>query len=259
MTAIRLDTAPPLAEIVLNKPDKRNALSVDMWAAIPGLVAEAEADPKVKVLLVHGGEAGAFAAGADISEFETIYATAESAAASGDTIARALDAVEACSKPVIAAIEGACVGGGVSLAMVADVRVASEASKFGVTPGKLGLVYPAGDTRRLLAAIGAGATKDILFTGRIFQADEALRIGLIDRLAPQGGALDAARAFASEIAAISQWSVRATKRMIQGLQADWTDKNPEARALFLEGFQNEDFQEGYRAFLDKRPAKFTFK
>lgn len=257
--AIRLDTAPPLAEIVLNKPGKRNALSVDMWAAIPDLVAKAAANPDVKILLIHGGKAGAFAAGADISEFETIYATPEQAAASGDTIAAALDAVEACPKPVIAAIEGACVGGGVSLAMAADLRVAAEGAKFGVTPGKLGLVYPAGDTRRLLQAVGPGATKDILFTGRIFGAEDALRIGLVDRLVAAGEAVRAARDLAAEIGAISQWSVQATKRMIAGLQAGWTDDAPEARALFLDGFANEDFQEGYRAFLDKRPAKFSYR
>ncbi|MBY9066947.1 enoyl-CoA hydratase/isomerase family protein [Hyphomonas sp. WL0036] len=256
---IRLDIAAPLAEIVLNKPERRNALSVEMWAAIPALVAQANADPNVKLILIHGGDAGAFAAGADISEFETIYATEESAKASGQRIADALDAIENSAKPVIAAIEGACVGGGVSLAMAADLRVAGAGAKFGVTPGKLGLVYPAGDTRRLLAAIGPGATKDILFTGRIFAAEEAKSLGLIDRLVDAGSALEAARAWASDIAAISQWSVRATKQMIRGLQNGWAEETPEAQSLFLNGFSNEDFQEGYRAFLDKRPARFTYR
>ena len=256
---IRLDIAAPLAEIVLNKPARRNALSVDMWSAIPGMIHEANANPDVKLILLHGGEAGAFAAGADISEFETIYATPEAARASGQRIADALDAIETSSKPVIAAIEGACVGGGVSLAMAADLRVAGDTAKFGVTPGKLGLVYPAGDTRRLLATIGPGATKDILFTGRIFEAAEARSIGLIDRLTETGTALAAARNWAADIAAISQWSVRATKQMIRGLQSGWTEETPDAQALFLNGFSNEDFQEGYRAFLEKRPAKFTYR
>lgn len=256
---IRLDVSAPLAEIVLNKPERRNALSVEMWAAIPGLVAQANANPDVKLILIHGGDAGAFAAGADISEFETIYATTEAAKASGQRIADALNAIEASEKPVIAAIEGACVGGGVSLAMAADLRVAGSGAKFGVTPGKLGLVYPTGDTRRLIAAIGPGATKDILFTGRIFGAEEAKSLGLIDRLVEAGNALEAARAWAGEIAAISQWSVRATKQTIRGLQNGWTEETPEAAELFLNGFSNEDFQEGYRAFLEKRPAKFTYR
>lgn len=257
--SIRLDISAPLAEIVLNKPERRNALSVDMWAAIPELVAEANASPDVKLILIHGGDAGAFAAGADISEFETIYATTESAKASGQRIADALDAIENSDKPVIAAIEGACVGGGVSLAMAADLRVAGSGAKFGVTPGKLGLVYPAGDTRRLIAAVGPGATKDILFTGRIFTSEEAKSLGLIDRLVDAGSALETARTWARDIAAISQWSVRATKRMIRGLQNGWSDETEEAEKLFLNGFSNEDFQEGYRAFLEKRPAKFTYR
>ena len=259
MPPIRLDIAAPFAEIVLNRPERRNALSVEMWAAIPALVAQANANADVKVILIHGGTAGAFAAGADISEFETIYATEETARASGQRIAEALDAIETSEKPVIAAIEGACVGGGVSLAMAADLRVAGASAKFGVTPGKLGLVYPAGDTRRLLAAVGPGATKDILFTGRIFSAEDAIAIGLIDRRVETGAALEAARAWAGEIAAISQWSVRAIKRMIRGLQNGWTEETPQAQSLFLNGFSNEDFKEGYRAFLDKRPARFTFR
>lgn len=259
MTAIRLDLKPPFAEIVLNKPEKRNALSVDMWAAIPGFVEDATRDPDTKVLIIHGGDTGAFAAGADISEFEEIYATKESAKASGDTIAAALNAVENCPKPTVAAIEGACVGGGVSLAMACDLRVASARSKFGVTPGKLGLVYPAGDTRRLLQAIGPGATKDLLFTGRILPASEAKEIKLIDRLTEDGAALETGRAFARDIAAISQWSTRATKQMIKGLQSGWTDTDGEALNLFLEGFSNQDFKDGYKAFLEKRAPNFTFK
>lgn len=257
--SIRLDITPPFGEIVLNKPDKRNALSVDMWAAIPDFVNQATQNPDVKVLIIHGGNTGAFAAGADISEFEEVYATRESAKASGDTIAAALNAVEACPKPTIAAIEGACVGGGVSLAMACDLRVASAESKFGVTPGKLGLVYPIGDTRRLMHAVGPSATKDILFTGRLFPAEEAKAIGLIDRLSEQSQALSDARAFAEQISAVSQWSTRAMKRMIKGLQSGWADTEPAATELFVEGFSNEDFKDGYRAFLEKRPAKFTFK
>ncbi len=257
--SIRIDFAAPLAEIVLNKPEKRNALSVDMWAKIPQLIEQATSDPKTKVILVHGGDAGAFAAGADISEFEQTYATSETAKAAGDAIAAALEAIDNSPKPTIAAIEGACVGGGVSLAMACDLRVASEGSKFGVTPGKLGLVYPAGDTRRLLEAIGPSATKDILLTGRIFLADEAKEMGLVDRLSSKGDALETAYKFANEIASISQWSTRATKKMIKGIQAGWQDLTPEAEALFLEGFSNQDFKDGYKAFLEKRAPNFTFE
>ncbi|MEM7662142.1 MAG: enoyl-CoA hydratase-related protein [Pseudomonadota bacterium] len=259
ITNIKLTSSPPVGEIILNAPEKRNAISVAMWAAIPDLVAKAVADTSIKVILIHGGDAGAFAAGADISEFETIYATPESAEASAVQIARALDAVAACEKPVLAAIEGACVGGGVSLAMAADIRIAAQGSKFGVTPGKLGLVYPAGDTQRLIQAVGPGATKEILFTGRIFAAEDAHELGLVDRLVDKGEALQAAKDLAAEIASISQWSVRATKKMIRGLLNGGAPDYASAWQLHLDGFQSEDFKEGYSAFLEKRPAKFTYK
>ena len=111
----------------------------------------------------------------------------------------------------------------------------------------------------MLQAIGPGATKDILFTGRIFLAAEAKEMKLIDRLVDDGTALEGARAFANEIAAISQWSTRATKQMIKGLQSGWSDTTGEATDLFLEGFSNQDFQDGYRAFLEKRAPNFTCK
>lgn len=257
MTApIRLEINPSAAEIILERPSRRNALTLSMWQALPGLVTEATADPGVSVLLLHGGDTGAFAAGADISEFAETYATPASAARAADIIAAALAALETCPKPVIAAIEGACVGGGVSLAMAADLRIAGAGSRFAITPGKLGLVYAASDTRRLITAIGVGAAKDILFTGRSFGAAEAGAMGLVDRLCAEGEALAEARRLAGEIASVSQWSVRATKAMIRGLQSGWSEADGPARDLFLAGFRNDDFLEGYTAFLEKRPARF---
>lgn len=249
---IRLEVAAPIAEVILDQPQRRNALSLEMWAMLPGLIGAANADPGVKVILLHGGGAGVFAAGADISEFPVIYATEDAARASGQTIARALTAIEDSAKPVIAAIEGACVGGGVSLAVAADLRIAAPGATFGITPAKLGLVYPPGDMERLVRLVGPGAAKRLLFTGRIFDAAEALRMGLIDDVTGAAGILPAARALATEIAAQSQWSVRATKQMIRGFSNGQGAASPEAEALFLEGFANPDFAEGVSAFLAKR-------
>lgn len=252
MTArLRLDVRPPVAELILDRPERKNALSLEMWADMPGLVAEVVADERVKVILLHGGGNGTFAAGADISEFGEVYGTPEDARRSGRVIAAALNALEQSEKPMIAAIEGACVGGGVSLAAACDLRLAHSGAKFGVTPAKLGLVYPPGDMRRLVALIGTGAAKDLLFTGRLISAEDARGIGLVDRLTG-ASILDAGRAYAEEIAQSSQWSVRAIKRMIRGLQAGWDEAGPEAETLFLEGFANPDFDEGVSAFLKKR-------
>lgn len=256
---IRIETSDGLGELIFNKPERRNALSSDMWEAIPALMRQLEDNPDVTAIIIHGGTAGAFAAGADISEFETTYATAESAKRSADLISNALASIAACGKPVIAAIDGACVGGGVSVALAADIRVAGEGSKFAVTPAKLGLVYPVDDTRRLIETVGVPAAKDILLTGRLFLADEASRLGLVTRLVGSGEALQAARALAAEIGGNSLWSHRATKRTFAAVKAGWHDNSPEAKALFLESFTNEDFAEGYSAFLAKRPPKFTFR
>ena len=251
-SSIRLEINAPFGEIILNKPGKRNALSVDMWAAIPELIQRVVAADDVKVVILHGGDAGAFAAGADISEFSTIYSTPEAAAQSGETIAAALNAIEHCPKPVIAAID-------MSLAMAADLRVAGEGARFGITPARLGIVYPAGDTRRLVTAIGASRAKDILFTARIFYVAEANALGLLNRVVAAGAALAGARELGAAVAANSQWSVRAIKEMVAGVDAGWAETSPEAEALFVAGFSSEDFVEGYSSFLEKRPAKFTFK
>jgi enoyl-CoA hydratase/carnithine racemase len=244
------------AELILDKPAKRNALSTDMWAAIPALIAEAEADPAIAAVIIHGGTAGAFAAGADISEFEAVYATAERAAETADLMARAVAGIEDCAKPVIAAIEGPCVGGGVSVAAAADLRIAGMGSRFGVTPGKLGILYSPADTRRLVRTVGTANAKDLLFTGRLVDAKEAEGMGLVDRLVGEGEALPSARALVQSMAALSPLSLEGTKAMIRGLENGWRDDTPEAMALFLEAFSGEDFQEGYRAFLEKRKPSF---
>lgn len=255
-TSIYLDVHAPIAELILNKPERRNALSGDMWAAIPRLIDEANKDQDVRVIVLHGGTAGAFAAGADLSEFAETYATTESADVGNGAIAKALYAIERSTKPVIAAIEGACMGGGVSLALACDLRIASTTSKFGIPPAKLGLVYPPADTRRLLNAVGPGAARDLLFTARVIEGQEAKQIGLIDRLVEDGTALQEAREVASDMASLSQWSVRAAKQMMLGLESGWADDDPNAVELLRDGFSNDDFRDGYKAFLEKRKPNF---
>lgn len=150
--------------------------------------------------------------------------------------------------------------GGVSLAMAADIRVSSSAARFGITPAKLGLVYPTSDTRRLVKAIGASRAKDLLFTGRLFPAEDALSFGLVDFLCQDATeVVTFAKNYAGSILLNSQWSVRAIKHMISGIENGWTDQHPDATNLFLDGFENEDFSEGHRAFLEKRPARFPIR
>lgn len=254
--AVYLTREGPAAHLVLNRPDKRNALSAAMWAAIPPLLAEAEADGAARLLIVRGA-GGAFAAGADISEFEDVYATAERAEAYSRTIAAALDGLAAFSKPTLAVIEGACVGGGCGLALACDLRFAAQGARFGITPGKLGLVYTLNDTRRLVDAVGFSPAKDILFTGRLLDAEEALDIGLISRLLPREALFEEAAGYAEQVAQASTRSARVTKRIMARIAAGQSEDDDATRKLFLEAFQSTDFKEGYRAFLEKRKPRFS--
>ncbi|MEM1106423.1 MAG: enoyl-CoA hydratase-related protein [Pseudomonadota bacterium] len=255
---IRLSLTPPFAELILERPGKRNALNHAMWQAIPAHMDQVGSARGVKVLIIHGGAAGAFAAGQDITEFSSQYATRSGAMEAGAAISDALTAVEACVKPVIAAIDGACVGGGVSLALACDLRVASRSARFAITPARLGLVYPPKDMALLLKQVPLGTAKELLFTAQRLTADEAKARGLVERVV-DGPALDAAKSLAEEIAAQSQWSTRAIKQMAEGVSRDWAPDTPEAIDLFLDGFENADHSEGYKAFLEKRAPKFPIE
>lgn len=253
--AVYLERSGAAAHLVLNKPEKKNALSEAMWSAIPRLLAEAEADVGVRVLVVRG-EGGAFAAGADISEFEEVYSTPERAEAYSAAIAAALDGLAAFPKPTLAAIEGACVGGGCGLALACDLRFAADGAKFGITPGKLGLVYTLNDTKRLIDAVGVSAAKDILFTGRILGAEEARTLRLVDRLVEPAALMTAVEGWVELAAKASGRSAAVTKQIIARILAGQASDDAATKKLFLDAFQGPDFQEGYRAFLDKRSPKF---
>ena len=240
--------------VTLNRPDKRNALNVAMWTAIPQLVQQAVDDEDVKLLFLRGS-GGVFASGADISEMPRVYATSQAALENDTKIQGAMRAIENCPKPVIALIEGPCVGGGCGLALACDIRIGTIGSRYGITPAKLGLVYGAADARRLVQAVGLSMAKDILFTGRLLEAEEAHAIGLIDHLVDPQDLDTAAADYASKIAAASQFSIRNQKTILSLLRGD-TDDAPISRALFGAAFEAADFKEGFSAFMEKRPANF---
>lgn len=252
---LRLQTGP-IATLELNAPERRNAMSMAMWAGIRDIVRAVEADATVRALLLRGAGGKAFCGGAHIGEFDKVYATEESTRAYNEIVRAAQADLRALARPTIAVIEGACVGGGCGIALSCDLRFASDDARFAITPAKLGLAYSYADTAQLVEKVGPARAKDILFSGRLIGAPEALRIGLIDRLAP-AGELDAlSRAYAETLSALSQTSIRTAKRMINRL-ADFAAKPaPDMDALFSEAFAGPDFREGYRAFLEKRAPRF---
>jgi enoyl-CoA hydratase/carnithine racemase len=245
----------PFGEIILDAPKRRNAISAAMWAALADAAAEAEKDAGARVVVVRGA-GGHFAAGADISEFERVYKTPADAERYTTTMLAALAALEALPKPTLALVRGACVGGGTSIALACDLRFAAPSARFGVTPGKLGLVYSLEDTRRLAAAVGAAAAKELLFSGRLVAGEEAAAIGLADRLYAEEEIDDAALAFARLVEETAPSSARATKEMFRLLKAGAADGDARASALMAASFASADFREGYRAFLEKRRPKF---
>jgi len=257
MNLLRLQSAGPMARIVIDHPQRRNAFTRAMWRALAGLVQRALADEASRVLVLQASQPGVFAAGADISEFEATYREAAEAERASREINDAVDALQACPLPVVALIDGPCVGGGVALAVACDIRLASDRARFAVTPAKLGLSYHPDDLRRLVRACGLAAASELLYGGQLWSADRALRAGLVNQVLPQGDAFEAGAQ--SLLQAICGNSVDATRAIKQGLRAV-TSQDPAALGAaartFVQLFQGPDFAEGRDAFLAKRPPCF---
>jgi enoyl-CoA hydratase/carnithine racemase len=253
---LRLLRDGPVATLLLDRPARRNAMTRAMWEALPGLLAEAAADQAIALLCVTGA-GGHFCGGADIAEFAQAYASPDAIAASNGVIRAAVEALAGFPKPSLAAIRGACVGGGVALALACDLRLAADDARFAVTPVRLGLIYSHGDTQRLVRAVGAGRAKELLFSARPVEAAEAQAIGLVERLWPARDFDAALAAYLATLAATSRPALRGVKAMVDAIVAGAAEETPALAALFAEPFAGEDFAEGYRAFLDKRPPRFT--
>jgi len=249
---LRVAVRDRVGTITLDRPGRRNAISQAMWGALPAAVAELAADAAVRLLVLRGA-GGHFAAGADISEFGTVYGSRAAATEYAALLAGAMDALLACPKPVIAAIEGNCIGGGVALTLCCDLSFADESANFAVTPAKLGIAYSFGDTRRLVARIGAAAARDLLFSGRRIDAAQALRWGLVDRV----GALDAEIAtYAELLAGTSPASGQVAKEFVARALAGQMAEDEATLAAYLDVLEGPDFAEGRAAFEEKRTPRF---
>ena len=251
---LRLEIAGGIARLLIDRPEKRNAMDQAMWEAVPPLVARAMADPAVRLLLVGSAHPGPFCAGADIGEFATgsqdpAWRTRNQAAIRGTQIVLAR-----APKPTIAFIDGDAVGGGCGVALACDIRVASPRARMGITPAKLGLVYPLHDTRLLVDLVGPAQAKRLLFSGMLIDAVEALRIGLVQTVAEDlASEVDA---LATQILAMSPASQRATKAIIQRIAEGAHDDDAASAAGFDAAFTGPDFHEGVAAFLEKRKPVF---
>ncbi|MFJ9714560.1 enoyl-CoA hydratase/isomerase family protein [Streptomyces sp. NPDC101213] len=233
-----------VATVVLHHPAKRNAMTTAMWQALPPLLAKLAADPAVGVLVLTGA-GGTFCAGADIS---TLQGSPEEAQA---LAVRAEEALAAFPKPTLAAVKGHCVGGGAQLAAACDLRFAEEGALFGVTPARLGIVYPSSATRRLVALVGPAAAKYLLFSGELIDTERALRTGLVDEVLPFGELDDRVGEFARTLVSRSRLTQAAAKEFADGR----TDRDAHWAA---QARGSGDTAEGVAAFLERREPRFTW-
>ncbi|MGE4062148.1 MAG: enoyl-CoA hydratase/isomerase family protein [Rhodospirillaceae bacterium] len=245
----------PTATIHLNQPARRNAITIEMWRQLLHLVGAADRDPTVKVIVITG-DGGAFAAGSDIEEFGQVSQDPSTAPATAEIIHQSEKKLHRASKPTLAKISGPCVGAGCGIALCCDFRFADTTARFGITPARLGLVYSVADTKRLMDVVGAARARDMLFTGRIFSGEEALSIGLIDRLAAPDQLDDAVNEYVAMLAEASPFSIRTMKRHLQSVLDGAKDDTPETRAAFADAISGPDFKEGHAAFMAKRKPKF---
>ncbi|MEU2764051.1 enoyl-CoA hydratase-related protein [Streptomyces sp. NPDC007094] len=233
-----------VATAVIANPAKRNAMTPAMWRSLPELLERLAADPAVRVLVLTGS-GGTFCAGADISTLRESAATAQGLAVAAE------EALAAFPRPTLAVVRGYCVGGGSQLAAACDLRFAEEGASFGVTPAKLGIVYPASSTRRLVALLGPATTKHLLFSGELIGTERALRTGLVDEVLPPGGLEQRVEEYAAVLASRSQLTQAAAKEFAAGR----TDRDAHWAA---EAHGSADTAEGVAAFLERRAPRFTY-
>ena len=244
-----------IATVTLNRPRKLNAMTKAMWRDLGSVLEDLAADEGLRCILLRGAGGKAFSPGNDIAEFETERSNVEQARAYGQLMHRTLSALRRCPHPTVALIEGVCVGGGLEIAALCDIRICGASSRFGVPINRLGLVMAYPEIDGLRALVGRAAALEILLEGRVFGAEEAAAKGLVSRVVPddevEAEALAAARRIAEGAPLVNRWH----KRFLDRLE----DPAPLTEAELDEGyacFGTEDFQIGYRAFLEKRRPDF---
>jgi enoyl-CoA hydratase len=256
---IYLASRGAVAELVLNRPEKRNALSTEMWRAIPKLVAEAADDPDVKVLIMRGATPEAFCAGADIGQFEEVHASNESRRTYRGAVSAAYAALAEFKKPAIAMVRGVCFGGGCALALCCDLRYADPSARFCIPPARLGLAYSLKETKRLVDLVGPAKAKEMLMGARVIEAEEALGIGLATRLFDAADLERETFAFAEQLGSLSQFTIRAVKQIVGEILNGAVEDTELSKRLFESQFEGPDYIEGRRAFLEKRKPAFTYR
>lgn len=247
-----------VAQIIFNNPERRNAVSLDMWQAVEALLDQYAADTSLRVLIISGAGGKAFVSGADISKFEKERSSGNDANLYNDTTAKVYTKLDSMPIPTIAKIDGYCVGGGVGLAICCDIRICGETSKFGVPAAKLGVGYSAKGVRRLVNLVGPSFTKEIFYTGRLFTAEEAITMGLVNRMVPNEELDSYVEDYSGKIKENAPLSLSSINTVVGEILKDPADRDMDlCEASVKKCFDSQDYIEGRQAFMEKRKPNFT--
>jgi enoyl-CoA hydratase/carnithine racemase len=256
-SVVSMTIAGPVATVMFDRPMVRNAMLYRSWSLLEQSIVAADSDAAVQVIVLRGAN-GHFGAGNDIAEFGRLRGDADGARRYGWAMAGAMKAIETASKPVIAAIEGACYGASVALALSADIRIAANTANFAITPAKLGALYLRSDHHRLVSAIGPGRARQMIFTARSMTAVHAYAVGLVDEaVSSESFELELAL-LCADIAKGSRYTLHHSKRMLRtALPAEVPDETEDSIGWFVAAMMGADFAEGVEAFLAKRAPVFS--
>ncbi len=250
----------PIGWLIFNNPARRNAISVDMWEAIPRAIDRFEADAGIRAIVLAGAGDQAFVAGADISQFDQARADSAGVQRYEEIAEGAQLRLQQCDRPLLAMIRGYCLGGGLNIALACDLRIAADDAKLGIPAARLGLAYRASSTKNLVDTIGPAKAREVLLTARQFNAEEALAMGFVNRVVSAAALESAVLDYCGMFADNAPLTMRAAKRIIREILKSHAGFDAAAcRAYVKECFESADYAEGRRAFKEKRRPNFSGK
>jgi len=248
----------PIGWIVFNQPEKRNAVSQEMWELMPKYVNDLATDDNIRVVVLRGAGEQAFVSGADISQFKDKRRNMADEEQYRQISARGQDSLTHLQKPLLAMIHGFCIGGGVSIAITCDLRIAADDARFGIPAARLGLGYHYKGMEKLMSLIGPANTKELFFTARTdFSAQDALRMGLVNQVVPKAELEAFTRNYALTMAKNAPLTLRSAKATVEQLvRPDGERDLALLEKLIADCFNSQDYQEGVKAFSEKRRPQF---